>query len=480
MPPIRLKTAPIHTARGFAATLTTRTRAACWWFAIAALALACSTAPEEVAGDAETPRGNTSFDASSMTNGGEVDAKAPTQAQDAGTASDSAMASTLDAGADATVQDASSSQLGSCIKGIFGRYLLRSDGTLRFQSDPPANTQTAVLNASTGRPLEDVASVVEGTQHGCALLASSKSVWCWPTTTTGNGAGQLGDGTTSNTVTPFRASQVLTSAGNPLAGVVSLAESTSSDGGNNACAVTQSGNLYCWGSIYFLTSNRLDSAFAVALTGDGVTPLGGVQQAAIARSFACVLRQVASTNEVACWGTNNVGNLGTGDTEPRKFATKVLGLTSPSKVFAYGSPSNTYYTAGTACAIDGGRVRCWGHNNLGQVGDGTRVTPVLAPKVVTLMDGITPVADIVDVRGGHGRGNGGYNHTCALTAAHSMLCWGHPFEDYPTAFPAAEVAGIGSLDDYATRYLTLDGLYHYVPTNNDPATVRSPDCGPFN
>lgn len=64
-----------------------------------------------------------------------------------------------------------------------------------------------------------------------------------------------------------------------------------------------------------------------------------------------------------------------------------------------------------ACAVDAARrVRCWGANDHGQLGDGTRngsATPVLAG----------PLEAVVEV-GASG------NRTCALTAGGAVACWG--------------------------------------------------------
>ena len=66
---------------------------------------------------------------------------------------------------------------------------------------------------------------------------------------------------------------------------------------------------------------------------------------------------------------------------------------------------------GHTCQVNGdGTVRCWGFNNLGQLGDGTttnRVTPVTVA-------GITNAVAVT----------AGQSHTCALLATGSPRCWG--------------------------------------------------------
>jgi len=125
----------------------------------------------------------------------------------------------------------------------------------------------------------------------------------------------------------------------------------------------------------------------------------------------------------------------------------------------------------TSCVIDGGNVRCWGYNGYGGVGDATKNTPVLAPKIVTLMGGVTAISGITDMMGtGYGK------NTCALNSSHNLLCWGYEFETYPSSYPSTNIPYLGEVDDTAVRFVTGDGMYHIAPITGT-ATVRAPNCG---
>jgi len=87
--------------------------------------------------------------------------------------------------------------------------------------------------------------------------------------------------------------------------------------------------------------------------------------------------------------------------------------TEPADVtgFAAGIAAITV-GGGHGCArLSTGALQCWGNNTYGQLGDGTTAGSPTAVDVINLPGEVTAVA-------------AGVNHTCALTQAGGVLCWG--------------------------------------------------------
>jgi alpha-tubulin suppressor-like RCC1 family protein len=107
---------------------------------------------------------------------------------------------------------------------------------------------------------------------------------------------------------------------------------------------------------------------------------------------------------VYCWGSNGDGQLGNGTTTNSEVPLAVNGLSSGVAVVAAGGFHS--------CArLGGGGVQCWGNNLYGQLGDGTTAPSSVPVEVNGLASGVASIA-------------AGDYHTCALTQAGGVLCWG--------------------------------------------------------
>ena len=170
---------------------------------------------------------------------------------------------------------------------------------------------------------------------------------------------------------------------------------------SHTCAIQDSA-AWCWGEG---EGNRLGSENndqSDAFTPRRVAGLNdGVTAIAAGDRHGCAIH-----NGVAkCWGANDLGQLGDGTEMPQQTPVPVkdpdgLDITA------------TAITAGGfhSCAIVDAAAQCWGSNSSGQLGDGTQVQRSVAVAVEGLDDGVTAIT-------------AGWIHTCAIVNA-AAKCWG--------------------------------------------------------
>ena len=319
-----------------------------------------------------------------------------------------------------------------------------ANGQLGDGSTTDRRTPTEV-DLGTDRTAKAISA---GHQHTCAIL-DDDSLACWGSNN--HERLGLGSGDTSNRTSPTTVDLGDDDMGNAhTAKAVSL-------GNSHTCAILGNGDLNCWG---FNGSGRLGDGTATDRDIPHFVNLGGIRTAkavSLGNTHTCAIRD---DDSLLCWGSNNDGRLGIGDSSAGDQAhpTAVpLAAGRTAKAIALGNhhacaildndslvcwgsgddgrlglgdttdrdtPTAVDLGAGrtassvscgsshTCALLDDGSVKCWGQNTSGQVGDGSNDDRD-APTAVNLGAGRTATA--LDVGG---------THSCALLDDDSLVCWG--------------------------------------------------------
>jgi alpha-tubulin suppressor-like RCC1 family protein len=210
-----------------------------------------------------------------------------------------------------------------------------------------------------GQPVTSGATALAaGRDHTCAVVAGA--VRCWGA----NAQGQLGTAAASDTTTT------------PIASGISLVAA----GENQTCAATGTSNgqnlddsVQCWGdsvgASYGLAVPQRTPAIPLR-SGNRSTIQYPVQLLAAGAHHLCVRNK---DEAVECLGADDKGQLGGVPVES--------GVTVPVGLPAVALPVARALATGDAhscAALSDGRLRCWGGNDSGQLGDGTTTTPAVA------------------------------------------------------------------------------------------------------
>jgi alpha-tubulin suppressor-like RCC1 family protein len=212
-------------------------------------------------------------------------------------------------------------------------------GQLGNESAAPSNVPVTVRGLATS-----VVALGLGEYHSCAV-ASGGGVKCWGY----NAYGQLGNNSVGNN------SYVPLDVQGLSSGVVALGV-----GGSHSCALTSSGGVKCWGlNDKGQLGNNSSANSLVPVDVQGLS--SGVVAIDLGYYHSCA---VISTGAVKCWGLNDGGQLGNNSIANSLVPVDVQGLSSGVVALGLGAVHS--------CAMTStGRVKCWGSNGRGQLGNST-------------------------------------------------------------------------------------------------------------
>jgi alpha-tubulin suppressor-like RCC1 family protein len=238
----------------------------------------------------------------------------------------------------------------------------------------------STVDSLIARPVKWITTataVAYGSGHGCALLARG-AVQCWGY----NAYGELGNGTTTNSTRPVR--------------VTGISSATAVTAGTfHTCVLLASGAVRCWGFNPFTIGGS--EHIPVRVTG-----ISSATAVAAGNDFNCAL---LASGAVRCWGRNVYGQLGNGTTTNSSVPVTVKGISNATAV-----ATGAFFS----CALlASGAVQCWGMGLHGELGNGSPV-PWENSSVPVSVAGISTAVAIAA---------GGY-HACAVLSGGSVQCWG--------------------------------------------------------
>ncbi|MEE1828538.1 hypothetical protein PUR61_41185 [Streptomyces sp. BE20] len=244
--------------------------------------------------------------------------------------------------------------------------------------------------------LSNATDIAAGGAHSLALLAD-QTVVAWGH----NNYGQLGNGTNASSSVPVRVEG--------LNKVIAIAA-----GLNHSLALREDGTVWAWG--YNINGQLGDGTSASRNVPSRVTNLTGVSRIAAGcnHNLALVGPPAGGTgptgptsgNALKAWGYNATGQLGDNSTISRytPVDTQGIWLGGVSQIAAGCNHS-------LAVTDSDNKLKAWGQNTSGQIGDGTtdyRITPVPVP-------GITGTRLVA----------AGREHTIALLGDNTVRSWGN-------------------------------------------------------
>lgn len=275
-------------------------------------------------------------------------------------------------------------------------------------------------NQQTGDGCHDCRRVTKlaygpSSHHACAILSDGALI-CWGA----NESGQLGLGDTLSVGDEMGEVEAL--QGVDLGG---LEVKDVALGRAHTCALLESLEVKCWGANaigQLGLGNQTNVGDAPDEMGSALeaVDLGDHTVTAIAAGYTHTCA-ILDDQQIKCWGSNDSGELGLGDRNPRGVTPGSMGdKLLPVQLGAGRTAAQIALGNGFTCALlDSGDVKCWGSGDNGQLGQGSVVG--IGDDVNQMGDNLAPIDlagfQVEQVRAGS-------HHACAVLKEGGLKCWG--------------------------------------------------------
>lgn len=198
-----------------------------------------------------------------------------------------------------------------------------------------------------------------------------------------------------------------------------------SSGGESACALTLSGSVYCWGrdTAKTLGTGAVDSQcddfgamVACQPTPTRIVGLDHIVQVTNNGNSACALR--ATDHAVLCWGGNGAGQTGHDPgTNGDSVCSGAPCNATPVVVAGLADAKEVHVGDAWACALTtAGKVKCWGRNDYGNLGQKTVNVPPTSSSPLEVQ-GLSNVSKLAVSEN---------SNACAIVSTDgSAWCWGN-------------------------------------------------------